>query len=166
MNFSWLSLIGGGFAAAATLTAGISMTGLLTPATPPAVLATDAPVAETIYVEQPVIEVPTMTVTTTPAALPPLVIAILPPEVATNTSTPTGAPATGGGTQAPASRPGGSAPTPTTTPGSETPAPTPLPSFPNIGEGDDGVGGDDGDYYEGEGDGDYEGEGEGGGDND
>ena len=87
MNFSWLSLIGGGFAAAATLTAGISMSGLLTPATPSVAPATDAPVAETIYVEQPIIEIAPITPTVVSSPLPPRIIAILPPETATNTST-------------------------------------------------------------------------------
>ena len=148
MNFSWLSLIGGGFAAAATLTAGISMSGLFSPATPSGAQITEAPVAETIYVEQPVIEVPSMVVAASPAELPPLVIAILPPGVATNGSTPAATPSAGGGT-----------PDPTTPPASETPAPTPPPSFSDGGGGDD----DDGGVDDGDGAGEDEGGEEGGG---
>lgn len=87
MNFSWLSLIGGGFAAAATLAAGISMSGLAAPSEVP---ATETPVAETIYVEQPIVEVAPIAPAVSP--LPPRIIAILPPDAATGTeSTDTGA---------------------------------------------------------------------------
>ena len=139
MNFSWLSLIGGGFAAAATLTAGISMSGLFSPATPAGAQVTAAPVAETIYVEQPVIEVPSMVVAASPAELPPLVIAILPPDTATNTDVSTPTPSTGGGASAP-----------TTTPGGTTTAPTAPPVVSD--EEDDGE--YEGDEYEGD---EYEG---------
>ena len=81
MNFNWLSLIGGGFAAAATLTAGISMSGLAAPSEVP---TTVAPVAETIYVEQPIIEVAPIAPAVSP--LPPRIIAILPPDAATDAS--------------------------------------------------------------------------------
>ena len=81
MNFSWLSLIGGGFAAAATLTAGISMSGLAAPSQVP---ATETPVAETIYVEQPIVEVAPIAPAVSP--LPPRIIAILPPDAATDAS--------------------------------------------------------------------------------
>lgn len=81
MNFNWLSLIGGGFAAAATLTAGISMSGLTAPSEVP---TTVAPVAETIYVEQPIIEVAPIAPAVSP--LPPRIIAILPPDAATDAS--------------------------------------------------------------------------------
>lgn len=87
MNFSWLSLIGGGFAAAATLTAGISMSGLTAPSEVP---ATETPVAETIYVEQPIVGVAPIAPAVSP--LPPRIIAILPPDAATDVSvTDTGA---------------------------------------------------------------------------
>ena len=80
MNFNWLTLIGGGFTAAATLTAGISMSGLMAPSDVPAVVA---PAAETVYVEQPIVEVAPLA----PGAsqLPPRIIAILPPDAATGT---------------------------------------------------------------------------------
>lgn len=126
MNFSWLSLIGGGFAAAATLTAGISMSGLFSPASPSTTSATDASAAETIYVEQPVIEVPSNVSPVTLTPLPPLVIAILPAAPGTDASSSSGIPSTGGET-----------PVPTPTPGSDTPAPTPPPSFSDIGDDDD-----------------------------
>ena len=69
MNMNWITILGGGFAAAATLAAGVSMSGLTTPVEPP---ATEAPVAETIYVEQPVIEIPGLSLGGA-AALPPIV---------------------------------------------------------------------------------------------
>ena len=81
MNFSWLSLIGGGFAAAATLTAGISMSGLAAPSEVP---ATETPIAETIYIEQPIVEVAPIAPAVSP--LPPRIIAILPPDAATDAS--------------------------------------------------------------------------------
>ena len=83
MNFSWLSLIGGGFAAAATLTAGISMSGLAAPSEVP---ATENPVAETIYVEQPIVEVAPFMSGANGSPLPPRIIAILPPDAATDAS--------------------------------------------------------------------------------
>jgi hypothetical protein len=76
MNFSWLSLVGGGITAAATLSVGVSMSGLLAPSTDQ---STPTPIAETIYVEQPVIEVPADASPSAGPALPPIVIAILPP---------------------------------------------------------------------------------------
>ena len=83
MNFSWLSLIGGGFAAAATLAAGISMSGLAAPSEVP---ATETPVAETIYVEQPIVEVAPFMSGANGSPLPPRIIAILPPDAATDAS--------------------------------------------------------------------------------
>jgi hypothetical protein len=145
MNFSWLSLIGGGFAAAATLTAGISMSGLFSPATPSGAQVTAAPVAETIYVEQPVIEVPSMVVAASPAELPPLVIAILPPDTATNTDVSTPTPSTGGGTSSTPSTGGGTA-----APGSATAAPTLPPSFSDVEDGDDDGDSDEGEHEGGE----------------
>lgn len=139
MNFNWLSLIGGGFAAAATLTAGISMSGLFSLATPSGARVTAAPVAETIYVEQPVIEVPSMVVAASPAELPPLVIAILAPETTTSVSNPAGTPSTGGST-----------PAPTTPPGSATAAPTLPPSFSDVEDGDDDGDSDEGEHEGGE----------------
>ena len=75
MNFSWLSLVGGGITAAATLSVGVSMSGLLAPST---AQSTPTSVAETIYVEQPIIEVPADASPSAGPALPPIVIAILP----------------------------------------------------------------------------------------
>jgi len=83
MNFSWLSLIGGGFAAAATLAAGISMSGLAAPSEVP---ATETPAAETIYVEQPIVEVAPFMSGANGSPLPPRIIAILPPDAATDAS--------------------------------------------------------------------------------
>ena len=131
MNFSWLSLIGGGFAAAATLTAGVSMSGLFSPATMSGTAANDATAAQTIYVEQPVVGVPTLAGPGNQTELPPLVIAILPAATATDAS---GSGATLGA--------GGETPVATPTPGSEIVTPTPPPSF---SDSDDG-GGDDGGF--------------------
>ena len=68
MNMNWITILGGGLAAATTLTAGVSMSGLTTPVEPP---ATEAPVAETIYVEQPIIEVAPLGLPPTASPLPP-----------------------------------------------------------------------------------------------
>jgi len=77
MNRSWISLLGGGAAAAATLTVGVHLTGLTSAAVP-----TLPPEPTTVYVEQPVVEVPAPS-TGAPAALPPIVIAVLPAPTAT-----------------------------------------------------------------------------------
>ena len=132
MNFSWLSLIGGGFAAAATLAAGISMSGLAAPSEVP---ATETPVAETIYVEQPIVEVAPIAPAVSP--LPPRIIAILPPDAATDASvTDTGTAYT------------------TPAPGSVSGDPVLPPSYSDD-EDDDGdyAGGDDEDGDGGDGDG-------------
>ena len=137
MNFSWLSLIGGGFAAAATLTAGISMSGLAAPSEVP---ATETPVAETIYVEQPIVEVAPIAPAVSP--LPPRIIAILPPDAATDASvTDTGTAYT---TPAPGSVSGDAV----------------LP--PSYSDDED----DDGDYAGGDDEDDDGGDGDGGGDDD
>ena len=76
MNMSWLSMIGGGITAAATLAVGISTSGILA-ANPTS--ADVAPAAgETIYVEQPVIEVSATGAPLTTTSVDPIVIAILP----------------------------------------------------------------------------------------
>ena len=137
MNFSWLSLIGGGFAAAATLAAGISMSGLAAPSEVP---ATENPVAETIYVEQPIVGVAPIAPAVSP--LPPRIIAILPPDAATDASvTDTG--------------------TAYTTPASGSVSGDPvLP--PSYSDDED----DDGDYAGGDDEDDDGGDGDGGGDDD
>ena len=76
MNMSWLSMIGGGITAAATLAVGISTSGILA-ANPTS--ADVAPAAgETIYVEQPVIEVSATGAPNATSSVDPSVIAILP----------------------------------------------------------------------------------------
>ena len=139
MNFSWLSLIGGGFAAAATLAAGISMSGLAAPSEVP---ATETPVAETIYVEQPIVEVAPFMSGANGSPLPPRIIAILPPDAATDASvTDTG--------------------TAYTTPASGSVSGDPvLP--PSYSDDED----DDGDYAGGDDEDDDGGDGDGGGDDD
>ncbi|MGI9096174.1 MAG: hypothetical protein ACR2JL_02545 [Candidatus Limnocylindrus sp.] len=77
MNGSWISLVGGGVAAAAALTVGVHLTGLASAAVPAI-----SPEPTTVYVEQPVVEVPAPS-TGAPAALPPIVIAVLPAPTAT-----------------------------------------------------------------------------------
>ena len=66
MNGSWISLLGGGVAAAATLTMGVHLSGLSS-------TTTSAPATEptTVYVEQPVIEIPGLSLGGA-AALPPI----------------------------------------------------------------------------------------------
>ena len=87
MNMSWLSMIGGGITAAATLAVGISTSGILA-ANPTS--ADVAPAAgETIYVEQPVIEVSATGAPIATSSVDPIVIAILP---APTESDPTPAP--------------------------------------------------------------------------
>jgi hypothetical protein len=77
MNGSWISLLGGGVAAAAALTVGVHLTGLASAAVPAL-----SPEPTTVYVEQPVVEVPAPS-TGAPAALPPIVIAVLPAPTST-----------------------------------------------------------------------------------
>jgi hypothetical protein len=76
MNMSWLSMIGGGITAAATLAVGISTSGIMAADTVSNDLAPAS--AETIYVEQPVIEVSASTLPFTTVSVDPIVIAILP----------------------------------------------------------------------------------------
>ena len=139
MNFSWLSLIGGGFAAAATLAAGISMSGLAAPSEVP---ATETPVAETIYVEQPIVEVAPFMSGANGSPLPPRIIAILPPDAATDASvTDTGTAYT------------------TPAPGSASGDPALPPSYSDDED-------DDGDYAGGDDEDDDGGDDDGGGDDD
>jgi hypothetical protein len=139
MNTNWFTMIGGGFAAAATLTAGISMSGLTTLVEPP---ATEAPVAETIYVEQPVLEVAPLGLLPSASPLPPRVIAILPPPGVPSGSVP------GAGADASPSEPGAVA---------EPPA---LPSiYDEDDEGDDDHGDEDHDEGHDDGGGEYHDEG-------
>ena len=76
MNMSWLSMIGGGITAAATLAVGISTSGILA-ANPTSVDVAPA-TGETIYVEQPVIEVSATGAPIAISSVDPIVIAILP----------------------------------------------------------------------------------------
>ena len=76
MNMSWLSMIGGGITAAATLAVGISTSGILA-ANPTSVDVAPA-TGETIYVEQPVIEVSATGAPIATSSVDPIVIAILP----------------------------------------------------------------------------------------
>ena len=76
MNMSWLSMIGGGITAAATLAVGISTSGIMAASPVSDDLAPAS--AETIYVEQPVIEVSASTLPFTTVSVDPIVIAILP----------------------------------------------------------------------------------------
>ncbi|MFM2147593.1 MAG: hypothetical protein RL546_763, partial [Chloroflexota bacterium] len=75
MSMNWLSLIGGGITAAATLTVGISTSGIL--AASPASDELASATGETIYVEQPVIEVAASGLPVAAASVDPIVIAIL-----------------------------------------------------------------------------------------
>lgn len=76
MNMSWLSLIGGGITAAATLAVGISTSGILA-ANPTSVDVAPA-AGETIYVEQPIIRVSDSGSPLATASVDPIVIAVLP----------------------------------------------------------------------------------------
>jgi hypothetical protein len=76
MNMSWLSLIGGGITAAATLAVGISTSGILASNPSSSDLAPAA--GETIYVEQPVIQVSDPGAPLATASVDPIVIAVLP----------------------------------------------------------------------------------------
>ena len=84
MNMSWLSMIGGGITAAATLAVGISTSGILA-ANPTSVDVAPA-AGETIYVEQPVIEVSATGAPLAITSVDPIVIAILPAPAAAGTS--------------------------------------------------------------------------------
>ena len=124
MNMSWLSMIGGGITAAATLAVGISTSGIMAANTVSNDLAPAS--AETIYVEQPVIEVSASTLPFTTVSVDPIVIAILP--------APTGAPSV-------------------SDPAVTDPSVTPDPSMsaPPYEDGDeyvDGADGEDEDEYE------------------
>ena len=123
MNMSWLSMIGGGITAAATLAVGISTSGIMAANTVSNDLAPAS--AETIYVEQPVIEVSASTLPFTTVSVDPIVIAILP--------APTGAP---------------SASDPVVTDPSVTPDPS--MSIPPYEDGDEYVDDEDGEYEDGE----------------
>lgn len=81
MNMSGLSMIGGGITAAATLAVGISTSGIL--ASNPTSSDSDLAAGETIYVEQPVIQVFDSGSPLATASVDPIVIAVLPapPEV-------------------------------------------------------------------------------------
>ena len=76
MSMNWISLIGGGLTAAATLAVGISTSGIFAAA--PNLDAPASAGSETIYVEQPVIEVAGVATPLAPASVDPIVIAILP----------------------------------------------------------------------------------------
>ena len=87
MNLSWISIVGGGIATAATLAVGVNVTGLSGAFAP-----TPSPEPVTVYVEQPIVEVPT-TSFEGQASLPPLVIAVLPAPTGSTLATPTAVPA-------------------------------------------------------------------------
>ena len=84
MNMSWLSMIGGGITAAATLAVGISTSGILAANPTSGDLAPAA--GETIYVEQPVIAVSATGAPIATSSVDPIVIAILPAPAAPGTS--------------------------------------------------------------------------------
>lgn len=84
MNMSWLSIIGGGITAAATLAVGISTSGILA-ANPTSEVST-LTAGETIYVEQPVIEVSASGLPYATTSIDPIVIAVLPASPATGTT--------------------------------------------------------------------------------
>ena len=92
MNMSWLSMIGGGITAAATLAVGISTSGIMAASPVSADLAPAS--AETIYVEQPIIEVSASGFPYATVSVDPIVIAILPAPTPTETSTASGPTAT------------------------------------------------------------------------
>lgn len=138
MNMSWLSIIGGGITAAATLAVGISTSGILA-ANPTSEVST-LTAGETIYVEQPVIEVSASGLPYATTSIDPIVIAVLPASPATGTT--------------PAS-------TPVVTDPSVTPDPVCQPPYE---EGEEYVEDEEGEYveeYEGPEEGEYEDEGEG-----
>jgi len=76
MSANLISLIGGGITAAATLAVGISTSGIL--AANPTDIDAGQVSGETVYVEQPIIEVAGVPTPTVPASVDPIVIAILP----------------------------------------------------------------------------------------
>ena len=119
MNMSWLSMIGGGITAAATLAVGISTSGIMAASPVSADLAPAS--AETIYVEQPIVEVSASGFPYTTVSVDPIVIAILP--------APTGAPS--------ASNPAVIDPSAT---------PDPSMSIPPYEDGDEYVDDEDGEY--------------------
>ena len=84
MNMSWLSMVGGGITAAATLAIGISTSGILAADPTSEDLAPAA--GETIYVEQPVVEVPATGAPIATSSIDPIVIAILPAPGVSGTS--------------------------------------------------------------------------------
>ena len=92
MNMSWLSMIGGGITAAATLAVGISTSGIMAADTVSNDLAPAS--AETIYVEQPIIEVSASGFPYATVSVDPIVIAILPAPTSTGTSPVSGPTAT------------------------------------------------------------------------
>jgi hypothetical protein len=139
MNMSWLSMIGGGITAAATLAVGISTSGILA-ANPTGEVPTPT-AGETIYVEQPVIEVSASGLPYATTSIDPIVIAVLPASPATGT-------------------------TPASTPVVTDPSVTPDPSMsaPPYEEGEEYVEDEEGEYdeeYEGPEEGEYEDEEEG-----
>ena len=119
MNMSWLSMIGGGITAAATLAVGISTSGIMAADTVTNDLVPAS--AETIYVEQPIIEVSASEFPYATVSADPIVIAILP--------SPTGAP---------------SVSDPAVTDPSVTPDPS--MSIPPYEDGDEYVDDEDGEY--------------------
>lgn len=84
MNMSWLSMIGGGITAVATLAVGISTSGILAANPTSEDLAPAA--GETIYVEQPVVEVSATGAPIATSSIDPIVIAILPAPGSAGTS--------------------------------------------------------------------------------
>ena len=76
MSANLISLIGGGITAAATLAVGISTSGIL--AANPTDIDAGQVSGETVYVEQPIIEVAGVPTPTVPGSVDPIVIAILP----------------------------------------------------------------------------------------
>ena len=123
MNMSWLSMIGGGITAAATLAVGISTSGIMAADTVSNDLAPAS--AETIYVEQPIIEVSASGFPYATVSVDPIVIAILPAPTSAGTSPVSG---------------------PTATDPSVTPDPS--MSTPPYEDGDEYVDGEDGEDEE------------------
>lgn len=75
MNFSWLPVLGGGLATAITIAVGADLTDLAS-----AFASAPTPEPITVYVEQPIIEIEAPMTEGDPLRLPPLVIAVLPPQ--------------------------------------------------------------------------------------
>ena len=104
MNGSWLSLLGGSVAAVATLAVGVHLTGLATSAAP-----VPSPEPTTVYVEQPLVEIPAPT-TGSPESLPPIVIAVIPAPTAAPSAPPAAIGSGSGGSESDTvlpSQPGG-----------------------------------------------------------